>query len=161
MPASFVFARIQSINHWPKHVNISSSSSWTEIRSRAMSDADSAGSHGRAGKALRSAGGRVARVRKQFEADSALPSPSARTTASAPQVPAATGAPKSAGRKRKASQQRLAATAAASPDPDASGSTPAAHVAPRSCGRLSRRGSWATVRMTGTPYRPYSLRWSS
>ncbi len=33
-----------------------------------MSDADSAGSHGRAGKALKSTGGRVARVWKQFEA---------------------------------------------------------------------------------------------
>ncbi|DBA98876.1 TPA: hypothetical protein ACH3X1_014633 [Trebouxia sp. C0004] len=89
-----------------------------------MSDADSAGSHGRASKAPRSARGQVARVRKQFEAANALPSPSARATVSAPQVPAAKGAPKSAGRKRKASQQRPAATAAASPD--ASGSTPAA-----------------------------------
>ncbi|DBA83053.1 TPA: hypothetical protein ACH3X1_006825 [Trebouxia sp. C0004] len=33
-----------------------------------MSDADSAGSHGRASKAPRSAGGHVARVRQQFEA---------------------------------------------------------------------------------------------
>ena len=89
-----------------------------------MSDADSAGSHGRARKAPRSAGGQVARVRKQFEAANALPSPSARATVSAPQVPAAKSAPKSAGRKRKASQQRPAATAAASPD--ASGSTQAA-----------------------------------
>jgi len=89
-----------------------------------MSDADSAGSHGRATKAPRSAGCRVARVRKQFEAANALPSPSAGATVSAPQVPAAKSAPKSAGRKRKASQQRPAATAAASPD--ASGSTPAA-----------------------------------
>jgi len=89
----------------------------------AMSDADSAGSHGRANKAPRSAGGQVARVRKQFEAANALPSP-ARATVSAPQVPAARSAPKSTGRKRKASQQRPAATAAASPD--ASGSTQAA-----------------------------------
>ncbi|DBA74374.1 TPA: hypothetical protein ACH3X1_011140 [Trebouxia sp. C0004] len=89
-----------------------------------MSDADSAGSHGRASKAPRSAGGQVARVRKQFEAADALPSPSARATVSAPQVPAAKSAPKFAGRKRKTSQQRPAATAAASPD--ASGSTPAA-----------------------------------
>ncbi len=89
-----------------------------------MSDADSAGSHGRASKAYRSAGGRVAQVRKQFEAASALPSPSARTTVSAREVPAAKSAPKTAGRKRKVSQQRLAATAAVSPD--ASGSTPAA-----------------------------------
>ncbi len=111
----------------------------------AMSDADSAGSHGRAGKALRSAGGRVARVRKQFEAASALPSPSARTTASAPQVPAATGAPKSAGRKRKASQQRLAATAAASPDPAASGSTPAAPPA------KPPATSWRDVLMGNSP----------
>ncbi len=110
-----------------------------------MSDADSAGSHGRAGKALRSAGGRVARVRKQFEAASALPSPSARTTASAPQVPAATGAPKSAGRKRKASQQRLAATAAASPDPAASGSTPAAPPA------KPPATSWRDVLMGNSP----------
>ena len=66
----------------------------------------------------------MAQGRKRFEAASALPSPSARTTVSAPQVPAAKSAPKSAGRKRKASQQRLAATAAASPD--ASGPTPAA-----------------------------------
>ncbi|KAL0018642.1 hypothetical protein WJX79_001457 [Trebouxia sp. C0005] len=53
-----------------------------------MSDPDSAGSHGRANKALRSAGGQVARVRRQFEAADALPSP-ARATVSAPQVPAA------------------------------------------------------------------------
>ncbi|DBA77813.1 TPA: hypothetical protein ACH3X1_009170 [Trebouxia sp. C0004] len=59
-----------------------------------MSDADSAGSHGRASKARRSAGGHVARVRQQFEAPNALPSPSARATVSAPQVPAAKNAPK-------------------------------------------------------------------
>jgi len=94
------------------------------LKNGAMSDADSAGSHGRANKAPRSAGGQVVRVRKQFEAANALPSPSARATVSAPQVPAAKRAPKSAGRKRKASQRRPAATAAASPD--ASGSTPAA-----------------------------------
>ncbi|DBA98965.1 TPA: hypothetical protein ACH3X1_014305 [Trebouxia sp. C0004] len=92
-----------------------------------MGDADSAGSHDRASKAPRSAEGRVARVRKQFEAANALPSLSARATVSAPQVPAAKNAPKSAGRKRKASQQRPAATAAASPG--ASGSTQAAPLA--------------------------------
>ena len=52
----------------------------------AMSDADSAGSHGRASKASRSAGGRVAQVRKQFEAASALTSPSARATEERPAV---------------------------------------------------------------------------
>jgi len=65
----------------------------------------------------------VARVRKQFEAANALPSPSARATVSAPQVPAAKSAPKSAGRKRKARQQPAAAAAAS---PAASGSTQAA-----------------------------------
>ncbi|DBA79956.1 TPA: hypothetical protein ACH3X1_008161 [Trebouxia sp. C0004] len=110
-----------------------------------MSDGDSAGSHGRAGKARRSAGGRVARVRKQFEAANALPSPSARATVSAPQVPAAGSAPKSAKRKRKASQQRRAATAAASPDPDASGSTPAAPPA------KPPATSWRDVLMGNSP----------
>ncbi|KAA6425964.1 MAG: hypothetical protein FRX49_04339 [Trebouxia sp. A1-2] len=51
-----------------------------------MSDADDAGSHGRASKVPRSVGGRVARVRQQFEAADALPSPSARATVSAPQL---------------------------------------------------------------------------
>ncbi len=108
-----------------------------------MSDADSAGSHSRASKAPRSAGGRVAQVRKQFEAASALPSPSARTTVSAPQVPAAKSALKTAGRKRKASQQRLAATAAVSPD--ASGSTPAAPPA------KPPATSWRDVLMGNSP----------
>ncbi|DBA96686.1 TPA: hypothetical protein ACH3X1_015537 [Trebouxia sp. C0004] len=67
-----------------------------------------------------SAGGHVARVRQQFEAANALPSPSARATVSTPQVPAAKNAPKATGRKRKARQQP-AATATASPA--ASGST--------------------------------------
>ncbi|DBA73979.1 TPA: hypothetical protein ACH3X1_010806 [Trebouxia sp. C0004] len=88
----------------------------------ARSDANSAGSHGRASKAPRSAGGHVARVRQHFEAANALPSPSARATVSAPQVPAAKNAPKATGRKRKARQQP-AATEAASPA--ASGSTQA------------------------------------
>ena len=108
-----------------------------------MSDADSAGSHSRASKASRSAGGRVAQVRKQFEAASALPSPSARTTVSAPQVPAAKSALKTAGTKRKASQQRLAATAAVSPD--ASGSTPAAPPA------KPPATSWRDVLMGNSP----------
>ncbi len=113
------------------------------VKNGAMSDADSAGSHSRASKASRSAGGRVAQVRKQFEAASALPSPSARTTVSAPQVPAAKSAPKSAGRKRKARQQRLAATAAVSPD--ASGSTPAAPPA------KPPATSWCDVLMGNSP----------
>ena len=108
-----------------------------------MSNADSAGSHSRASKASRSAGGRVAQVRKQFEAASALPSPSARTTVSAPQVPAAKSALKTAGTKRKASQQRLAATAAVSPD--ASGSTPAAPPA------KPPATSWRDVLMGNSP----------
>ncbi|DBB18186.1 TPA: hypothetical protein ACH3X3_003159 [Trebouxia sp. C0006] len=108
-----------------------------------MSDADSAGSHSRASKASRSAGGRVVQVRKQFEAASALPSPSARTTVSAPQAPAAKSALKTAGRKRKASQQRLAATAAVSPD--ASGSTPAAPPA------KPPATSWRDVLMGNSP----------
>ncbi|DBB11199.1 TPA: hypothetical protein ACH3X3_006650 [Trebouxia sp. C0006] len=108
-----------------------------------MSDADSAGSHSRASKASRSAGGRVAQVWKQFEAASALPSPSARTTVSAPQVPAAKSPLKTAGRKRKASQQRLAATAAVSPD--ASGSTPAAPPA------KPPATSWRDVLMGNSP----------
>ncbi|KAL0021237.1 hypothetical protein WJX79_006743 [Trebouxia sp. C0005] len=108
-----------------------------------MSDADSAGSHSRASKASRSAGGRVAQVRKQFEAASALPSPSAKTTVSAPQVPAAKSALKTAGRKRKASQQRLAATAAVSPD--ASGCTPAAPPA------KPPATSWRDVLMGNSP----------
>ncbi|KAL0028675.1 hypothetical protein WJX79_009979 [Trebouxia sp. C0005] len=76
-----------------------------------MSDADDAGSHGRASKVPRSVGGRVARVRQQFEAADALPSPSARATVSAPQVTAAGSAPGSAGKKRKTTQQRPAAKA--------------------------------------------------
>ena len=85
----------------------------------------------------------MAQVRKQFEAASALPSPSARTTVSAPQVPAAKSALKTAGRKRKASQQRLAATAAVSPD--ASGSTPAAPPA------KPPATSWRDVLMGNSP----------
>ena len=88
-----------------------------------MSDADSAGSRDRASKASRSTGGQVARVRRQLEAAHALPSPPARATVSAPQVPAAKSAPNSAGRKRK-SRQQPAATATAAPD--TSGSAPAA-----------------------------------
>ena len=86
-----------------------------------MGDADSAGR--RAGKASRFIGGQVARVRRQLEAAHALPSPLARATVSAPQVPAAKSAPNSAGKKRK-SRQQPAATATAAPD--ASGSAPAA-----------------------------------
>ena len=92
-----------------------------------MSDADSAGSRDRASKASRSTGGQVARVRRQLEAAHALPSPPARATVSAPQVPAAKSAPNSAGRKRK-SRQQPAATATAAPD--ASGSAPAAPPKP-------------------------------
>ncbi|DBA71362.1 TPA: hypothetical protein ACH3X2_011171 [Trebouxia sp. C0005] len=89
-----------------------------------MSDADDAGSHGRASKVPRSVGGRVARVRQQFEAADALPSPSARATVSAPQVTAAGSAPGSAGKKRKTTQQRPAAKARG-----LSGSTPEQTVA--------------------------------
>ncbi|DBA97120.1 TPA: hypothetical protein ACH3X1_014890 [Trebouxia sp. C0004] len=59
-----------------------------------MSDADSAGSHGRAGKALRSAGGRVARVRKrkasqQRRAATAAASPDPDASGSTPAAPPA------------------------------------------------------------------------
>ena len=78
-----------------------------------MKDANDA--EGRARKAL-AAGGRVAQVLRQFEAQTetqpqASPSPPARPLRSTPQAPAATASRQSAGRKRKTTQQPAAPAA--------------------------------------------------
>ena len=79
-----------------------------------MKDANDA--EGRARKAPRAAGGRVAQVLRQFEAQTetqprASPSPPARPLRSTPQAPAATASRQSAGRKRKTTQQPAAPAA--------------------------------------------------